>query len=319
MPPSALLREQAPGDYENPLLFRKKVYSASSFGIPPSPGDCMALQGPFWRFSDDGKEFIIIRRDLKQPWLNFLSTDHLNSVLTHTGIGASFGRSVWADWVQDDRSPRLVFVYDRKSQKHWTINGVESARQPKDWKCVHGFCYSTISSSTDGIDGSVTYMLPLDESAELWHIRLHNQSAQPRSLRIFPAAKFSLGVKNHEKMYDDVHFENNTILAEAYLWPTPGPRNSFPECNRNWDRIGFMTSDIKASGFDCDEAAFSGEGGSLLHNAVVPAGACRNSLTRGVSTCGVLQLDEPRSHFPSFCTFVGRLILREAKIHPIML
>ena len=29
--------------------------------------------------------------------------------------------------------------------------------------------------------------------------------------------------------------------------------------------------------------------------------------------------DEPRSHFPSFCTFVGRLILREAKIHPIML
>ena len=28
---------------------------------------------------------------------------------------------------------------------------------------------------------------------------------------------------------------------------------------------------------------------------------------------------EPRSHFPSFCTFVGRLILREAKIHPIML
>jgi len=29
--------------------------------------------------------------------------------------------------------------------------------------------------------------------------------------------------------------------------------------------------------------------------------------------------NEPRSHFPSFCTFVGRLILREAKIHPIML
>jgi len=32
-----------------------------------------------------------------------------------------------------------------------------------------------------------------------------------------------------------------------------------------------------------------------------------------------LAAPEPRSHFPSFCTFVGRLILREAKIHPIML
>jgi len=34
---------------------------------------------------------------------------------------------------------------------------------------------------------------------------------------------------------------------------------------------------------------------------------------------GGKNIDEPRSHFPSFCTFVGRLILREAKIHPIML
>ncbi len=251
----------------------------------------MALRGKFWQFSKDGREFSITRRDLDQPWRNYLSTDHFNTVLTHTGEGAAYGRSVWADWVQDESSPRLVFMRDRDTGKQWTINGTDTKRQPKAWKCTHGFGYTTISSVSNNVENEVTYFLPLDESVELWRIRVVNLDLKPRKLSIFPIIKWSLGNKGHEKMYDNVHFENNTILAESYLWPFLGaPRNSLPEFNRNWDRIGFMTSDIQATGYDCELSAFTG-GGSPLQSPVIENGACTNSLRRGVPSCGVLQLD----------------------------
>ena len=39
----------------------------------------MALQGTFWKFSDDGTEFSFTRRDLKLPWRNYIFTDQLKS------------------------------------------------------------------------------------------------------------------------------------------------------------------------------------------------------------------------------------------------
>ena len=66
----------------------------------------MALQGDFWSFSEDGKPIRLSPRDRQTPWRNFLFTDRLKSTL----IGDV-----------------------------WTVNGLDTPRQPADWICTHGF------------------------------------------------------------------------------------------------------------------------------------------------------------------------------------
>ncbi|MEI8354179.1 MAG: hypothetical protein WCG22_06710, partial [Lentisphaerota bacterium] len=124
----------------------------------------MALRGDFWRYSDDGREFSFTRRDLKTPWRNFISTDKLKSVFSHTGSGPAFGRCAYNDSFLAESNPRLILVRDQESGAVWTVNGTDSAQQPADWMCTHGFGYTRITSTSGAITGSVTYFTPVDEA-----------------------------------------------------------------------------------------------------------------------------------------------------------
>jgi len=251
----------------------------------------MALRGEFWAFSDDGREFSLTRRDLRQPWRNHLYTDRLKSTLTHTGAGQSFGRSPHNDRLLRDDNPRLVFVRDRESGDAWTVNGTDTPRQPADWRCTHGFGYTRLSSTTNEIAGSVTYFLPPDEPVEVWRIRLENTGARPRRLRVFPCVLWRFGLATYETGFDHVHFDDNMIIGECHHWPWIDFRSTYDKYNRDWDRVGFMASSPAPSGFDCVLEKFAGEGNSLLRARAVREGACRNSSKKGKESCGVLQLD----------------------------
>ena len=251
----------------------------------------MALSGDFWTFSDDGKEFSFTRRDLKEPWRNYLYTDNLKSTLTHTGAGPAFDRSPHNDVLCPDDNPRLVFVRDMESGDVWTVNGTDSAQQPDDWTCTHGFGYTRLSSKTNAIAGSVTYFVPVDEATEVWRVRLENTGRCARRLRVFPCVLWRFGMKNYETGFDNVFFDDDMIIGQCYHWPFVDFRSTHDRYNRSWDRVGFMASSPAPSGFDCVYEEFVGEGGSLLGAEAVRAGECRNSSRRGETGCGVLQID----------------------------
>ncbi len=251
----------------------------------------MALRGDFWRYSDDGREFSFTRRDLKTPWRNFISTDKLKSVFSHTGSGPAFGRCAYNDSFLAESNPRLILVRDQESGAVWTVNGTDSAQQPADWMCTHGFGYTRITSTSGAITGSVTYFTPVDEAAEVWRIRLENTGTQTRRLRVFPVTLWSFGSRGYDANFDMVSFDDHMILGVCNHWPFLNFRSTMAEYNRSWDRIGFMASSPAPTGFDCVYQAFVGEGRSVLRAEAVQAGACRNSTKRGTESCGVLQLD----------------------------
>ena len=251
----------------------------------------MSLCGDFWTFSDDGKEFSFAKRDLKQPWRNYIYTDQLKSSFTHTGAGAAFDRSPVNDCLCPENNPRLVVVRDQESGAVWTVNGVDSPKQPADWKCTHGFGYTRLNSKTQDIAGSVTYFVPVDETTEVWRIRLENTGARARRLRVFPVVLWRFGLVNYETGFDDVVFENGMIVGACHHWPFVDYRSTHDKYNRSWDRVGFMASSPAPSGFDCVYETFVGEGGSVVRAEAVQAGECRNSMKRGSDSCGVLQLD----------------------------
>lgn len=239
----------------------------------------MALKNDFWSFSDDGREFSFTRRDLSTPWLNYLSNDHLKSVVSHTGGGQAFGRSPYNDSFLAGNNPRLVSVRDQESSDVWTINGTDSPQQPADWCCTHGFGYTRLSSKVHEIAGSVTVFLPLDEATEVWRIRLKNTGNRPRRLRVFPLVRWGFV---SDEGFHHVYFNGEMIIGECHHWPLVNFRTTYPEHNREWDRVGFMTSSPAPTGFDCVADQFAG---------AVQAGACRNSAKRGAVHCGALQMD----------------------------
>jgi len=251
----------------------------------------MTLQGEFWRFSDNGREFSFKRRDLKETWQHFISTDALKLIISEHGNGPSFGRSNSSDSLLSSKSPRLVFVRDQDTGEVWTVNGTDSAEQPADWTCTHGFGYTRLSSTTHEIAGSVTYFVPTEDAVEVWRIRLENTGSRPRRLRVFSLALWDLGLRGYSPLFEDVSFTDDMIVADCHHWPLPAPRSTLAEHNRAWDRVGFMSSSPRPSGFDCVYNSFVGEFTNMARADAVQDGECRNSVKRGADNCGALQMD----------------------------
>lgn len=248
----------------------------------------MALKGVFWSYEADGREFSIRRRDLPQPWHNYISTDHIRLILKHTGAGPSFGRSPTDDRFTAEDNPRLVFLRDRHNGAFWTVNGVDGDA-PADWECRHGFGYTILRGTRHGIHGTLTIFVPLDVSAEVWRVSLRNLSQQRRRLSVFSFVLWQLAHARHGIHYDCVYFERNLIFAECWHWAFADFRNSYPRYNRTWDRVAFMGMSLPVSGFDCTRAGFLGEPEGLFAPAAVRQGRCRNSERRGEPSCGALQ------------------------------
>jgi cellobiose phosphorylase len=251
----------------------------------------MSLVSDFWRYSDDGKEFSFTRRDGKAPWRNYLSTDRIKSVFSPTGGGMSFGRCSYNDSFLADNNPRLVHVRDQESGASWTINGSDTAQQPADWQCTHGFGYTRLQSKTNEIAGSITYFIPVDEATEVWRIRLENTSNRERRLRVFPFVLWSFGLRGYDQSFDHIFFDQQMIIGECHHWPFLDFRSTNAEYNRCWDKVGFLASSPAPTGYDCVYKSFVGEGQSVTRPAAVQEGACRGSHKRGAASCGALQMD----------------------------
>ena len=248
----------------------------------------MTLKTKHGHFTDDGHEFVITHRDLPVPWHNLLCTESLNAVISHLGAGLTYGRCQINDRVTAEESPRLVFVRDNQTGRHWTINGVGPNRPPDDWECRHGFGYTTIRSTTAGIAGEVTYFLAPQKPVEIWRICLTNTTRRPRDLSLFSYVKWSLAYIGTPGQNDNVYTKDGTIFAECWFWAGAAHRSSLPQFNREWDRIAFMASSRRPVRFDCLPEEFVGQGTDAAP-AAVKAGRCLNSFGRGGENIGVLE------------------------------
>jgi len=63
------------------------------------------LESKHWRFSDDGREFIITRRDLPDPWENRICTDDFNAIIRQDGSGFCGVRAGYDGLEIDPRMP----------------------------------------------------------------------------------------------------------------------------------------------------------------------------------------------------------------------
>lgn len=152
----------------------------------------------FGEFSEDGLEYIIHTPHPPRDWFNYLwNADYLASVsqnmngnsLYQNGQGIAtnlFGR-------QDElQTPRGIYLRDRESGECWGISYRPCCTEQDEFECRHGLGYSILDTKKNGVRLEFRVFVPRKASAEIWSIRIVNESKKERSLSLFTASDIAL-------------------------------------------------------------------------------------------------------------------------------
>jgi len=253
----------------------------------------------YGEFSKNGDEFIIYRPDTPKPWVNVLTNGNYCAFVSQTGGGYSFvndsaynclTRKIPGDTVVEDRPGRYIYVRDNDTNEFWSLTWQPVNKDLNHFQAKHGLGYTTIESSYDGIDGSVTYFVPLGDPCEIWQTNLVNLSRRRRRLSVFIFVEWSLGIQRNnvnEASFNDLFnhlvFKENAIFATKRQWATAEKQGLY------WDKVAFLTMDHKVDSFDCAKERFLGMYGNIMCPQAVADGRCSRSQGLGHRAVGVMQ------------------------------
>ncbi len=252
----------------------------------------------YGHFSKDGREFIVTNPNTPRPWFNYLFNDIYHCLISQTGGGFSYLRDPkyyrlhrW-DHLSNDRSGRYLFIKEpaRKSggkEKVWSLNWQPSRQKLDQWECRHGFGYTKISASANGVKGSVTYFVAKDTPVEIWLVSLTNASKARKRLQVYPFVELVCGdvaLETHYRnilcLYNDSFYDKNLQTVVAFKQPF-----------KTWHKpgYGFLSSSLKVDSYECRREAFIGQYGDISDPAGLKAKKLSNHTVRGEDMVAVLQ------------------------------
>ena len=153
----------------------------------------------YGRFSENGKEFTILRPDTPRPWFNYLSNDIYHAIISHTGGGYSYNKDCKLHRIlqyedhRSDRPGRYLYIKDRQSKKIWSPTWQPLCEPLSSWQATHGFGYTHISATHDDIETNITYFVPRADPCEVWLVKIKNTSTEERRLCLYPYVSFLFG------------------------------------------------------------------------------------------------------------------------------
>jgi cellobiose phosphorylase len=235
----------------------------------------------YGHFSQDDKEYVIIRPNTPTPWINYLSNNEYCAIISNTAGGYSFhidprNRRILRyryNNLPADRPGRYLYIRDNKTGKYWSPTWQPVLEKLNKYECRHGLGYTKISSSYSDIEAEVTYFVPVDENLEIWMLTLKNASSKKKELSVFPYAEFCLwqaegdqndlqyiqgrGVAKYE---DDAIFFHFFDISTGYAF--------------------FALSGV-VTGYDCNREKFIGPYRGESNPIAVERGQCFNSEALG--------------------------------------
>lgn len=253
----------------------------------------------YGEFSKTGDEYIIYRPDTPKPWVNMITNGNYCAHVSQTGGGYSFvedsaynviTRKIPGDNVIEDRPGRYIYIRDNDTGEHWSLTWQPSMKDLDHFQARHGIGYTTIESSKSGIDGSITYFVPIEDPCEIWQVKLVNFTERKRRLSIFAYVEWDVGISRQntlEASFNDLFnyltFKDNAIFSTKRRWETPEKQGLY------WDKVAFFTADHEVDSFDCIKEKFVGMYGDIIAPQVVVDGKCSRSQGLGHRAVGVLQ------------------------------
>ena len=174
----------------------------------------------FGYFDDEKREYVIDRPDTPAPWANYLGSPEYGALISNQAGGYSFaksganGRILRYIFNQFDQPGRYIYIRDNDSGDYWSASWQPVGKDLAEYKseCRHGTGYTKMTADYSGICSQALYYVPLDQSYEVWGIRLTNHSDMSRSLNITGYAEFTNN-SNYEQ--DQVNLQYSQFITKT--------------------------------------------------------------------------------------------------------
>jgi len=241
-------------------------------------------------FDNNKREYVIERMDLPTSWTNYLGVKDMCAIVNHTAGGYMFYKSpeyhritrFHANSIPMDRPGHYVYVRDDESEDYWSISWqpVGKSLEKAKYECRHGLSYTKYSCDYSNIEAEQTLSIPIDDSVELWDVKIKNNDSKARALSVFSYCEFSY----HHIDMDNRNFQmSNYASGSSY-------ENGIIEHDLFYEEFGYQyfTSNFEPDSFDCLRDKFIGSYRTENNPIAVENGTCGGTFEKGNNHCGSL-------------------------------
>ena len=246
-------------------------------------------------FDDQAREYVIDRVDAPQSMTNYLGTQRMGTVISHTAGGYS-----WLDSPQHHRITRFrpngvpmdwpghyVYLRDEDSGKYWSLSWQPTGLPLSEakYEARHGLSYSRFLCETAGIRGEQTLFIPRedgsDDPVEIFDVKVRNDSDRIRNLSVFGYVEFSF----HEIDMDNQNFQMSLYAAGSHS----AEDAVLCELHYEKDAWQFFAGNFVPDGFEGVRESFIGPYRTERNPLGVETGRLGGSHELGGNPCGALQ------------------------------
>lgn len=247
----------------------------------------------YGHFDNEKREYVIDRVDIPTSWTNYLGVQDMCVVVNHTAGGYMFYKTpeyhrvtrFRGNSIPMDRPGHYVYIRDNDSKDYWSVSWqpVGKSLEEAKYTCRHGMSYSVYECDYSKIKASQTLSVPLDDTVELWDVKIKNEDDRPRSLSVFSYCEFSF----HHIMIDNQNFQMSLYCAGSSY------EDGIIEHDLFYEEFGYqyLASNFEPDGYDCLRDKFIGLYHTEDNPVAVEKGQCSSSHELGNNHCGSLQKD----------------------------
>jgi cellobiose phosphorylase len=270
--------------YFNPTKF----YSSATTSIA-LPQELQFFNG-IGGFSKDGKEYVITthaEQTTPAPWCNILANKNFGCVISESGQSYTwltnaheFRLTPWNNDPVGDLTGEVFYIRDEESGKFWSPTSLQT-KSKSPYITKHGFGYTTIEHSEDGIYTNLSVFVDVDASIKFFTINFHNQSQRSRRLSITGYIEWVLGelrAKTQMHIVTEMNADNNCITA----------RNAY---NTEFEsKVAFFTCDEPIKTYTADRTEFIGRNGAARNPEAMSKSKLSNKTGAAFDSCAALQV-----------------------------
>lgn len=171
-------------------------------------------------FDDEKREYVITRPDTPAPWANYLGSPEYGALISNNAGGYSFaksganGRILRYIFNQFDQPGRYMYIRDNSSGDYWSASWQPVGKDLKEYKseCHHGTAYTKMIAGYSGIHSQALYYVPLNQTYEVWNLKLTNCTEEVRELTVTGYAEFT---NNNNYEQDQINLQYSQFITRT--------------------------------------------------------------------------------------------------------
>jgi cellobiose phosphorylase len=242
----------------------------------------------YGHFDDERREYVITRPDTPLPWMNYLGTEDYFGLISNTAGGCSFYRDARLRRLTRyrhnnaplDLGGRYVYLRDDADGDYWSPSWQPTRSELDSYECRHGLSYTSISSARHKIRAEMLFFVPLDETLEVWRLRVRNDRAENAEISVFSSVEFCL----FDALDDATNFQRNYNVGEVEVAGNVIYHKTEYRERRN--HFAFFACSEALSGFDTQRDSFLGPYRGFDSPLAVERGRSFDSIAHGWAPMG---------------------------------